>query len=152
MHTTELACLQELLKRLQDRHGECAQAVAKVEKAAIDAPKSPKPNVMQVMMLFQQAQHRAKAEQDHAKVAQDQVKVANKVALQAVKDNNAAQKELQELQRVMEPKRARKESATADDDEECEKQSWEDMDIAAGAAMQRLCTGARTWAWLCDTY
>ena len=28
-HPTELACLQELLKRLQDRHVECAQAVAK---------------------------------------------------------------------------------------------------------------------------
>ena len=32
---TELACLQELLKRLQDRHVDCAEAVAK--KAAIDA-------------------------------------------------------------------------------------------------------------------
>ncbi len=31
----ELAWLQELLKRLQDRHVECAQAVAK--KAAVDA-------------------------------------------------------------------------------------------------------------------
>jgi len=30
--------------------------------------------------------------------------------------------------RVMEPKRPRTQSATADDDE-CEKQSWEDMDI-----------------------
>ena len=35
VHPTELACLQELLKRLQDRHGECAQAVAK--KATVDA-------------------------------------------------------------------------------------------------------------------
>ena len=34
-HRTELACLQELLKRLQDRHVECAQAVA--TKAATDA-------------------------------------------------------------------------------------------------------------------
>ena len=32
---TELACLQELLKRLQDRHVDCAEAVAK--KAAADA-------------------------------------------------------------------------------------------------------------------
>ena len=32
---TELACLQELLKRLQDRHVQCAEAVAK--KAAADA-------------------------------------------------------------------------------------------------------------------
>ena len=36
------------------------------------------------------------------------------------KDNDAAQKEVQELQRVMEPKRARTHAATADDDEECE--------------------------------
>ncbi len=34
-HRTELACLQELLKRLQDRHVECAEAVAK--KGAADA-------------------------------------------------------------------------------------------------------------------
>ena len=33
VHPTELACLQELLKRLQDRHGECAQAVAKKDAA-----------------------------------------------------------------------------------------------------------------------
>ena len=32
---TELACLQELLKRLQDRHVQCAEAVAK--KGAADA-------------------------------------------------------------------------------------------------------------------
>jgi hypothetical protein len=29
VHPTELACLQELLKRLQDRHVNCAEAVAK---------------------------------------------------------------------------------------------------------------------------
>ena len=29
VHPTELACLQELLKRLQDRHVDCAEAVAK---------------------------------------------------------------------------------------------------------------------------
>ena len=29
VYPTELACLQELLKRLQDRHVECAQTVAK---------------------------------------------------------------------------------------------------------------------------
>jgi hypothetical protein len=34
VHPTELACLQELLKRLQDRHVDCAEAVAK--KAAAD--------------------------------------------------------------------------------------------------------------------
>ena len=77
-HPTELACLQELLKRLQDRHGQCVQAVAKAEKAAADAP-----NVMQAMMLFQQAKNRAKATQDRAKAAQDEAKVGNKVALQS---------------------------------------------------------------------
>ena len=29
VHPTELACLQELLKRLQDRHVDCAEAVVK---------------------------------------------------------------------------------------------------------------------------
>jgi hypothetical protein len=87
------------------------------------------PNVLQAMMLFQQAKNRAKATQDRAKAAQDEAKVANKVALQAEKDNDAAQKEVQELQRVMEPKRARTLPATADDDEECEKQSCDDWDL-----------------------
>jgi len=51
-HPTELACLQELLKRLQDCHGECTQVVAKLEKAAADVP-----NVIQAMILFQEAKH-----------------------------------------------------------------------------------------------
>ena len=38
-HPTESVCLQELLKRLQDRHGECAQTVGKSEEAT--------PNVFQ---------------------------------------------------------------------------------------------------------
>jgi hypothetical protein len=84
---------------------------------------------MQAMMLFQQAKNRAKATQDRAKAAQDEAKVANKVALQAEKDNDVAQKEVQELQRVMEPKRARTHPATSDDDEECEKQSCDDWDL-----------------------
>jgi hypothetical protein len=45
-YTTEVVCFQELLKRLQDRHGECSQPVTKAEKAAADAP-----NVMQVMSV-----------------------------------------------------------------------------------------------------
>jgi hypothetical protein len=54
---TDLACLQELLKRLQDRHGKCAQAVAK--KAAADAASaatvSPDtPSVLQAMMQLGQ--------------------------------------------------------------------------------------------------
>jgi hypothetical protein len=53
---TELACSQELLKRLQDRHGECAQAVAKKDAAdAVSAATvSPDtPNVLQAMMQLE---------------------------------------------------------------------------------------------------
>jgi hypothetical protein len=61
VHPTELACLQELLRRLQDRHVDCAEAVAK--KAAADADSasivSPDtPNVLQAMMQLQQAKSR----------------------------------------------------------------------------------------------
>jgi hypothetical protein len=86
--------------------------------------------VLEAMMLFQQAKKHAQAAQDRAKAAQDQVKAAKKVALEAEKDNDAAQKELQELQRVMEPKRARTNATTANDHEECDEQSSGDMDIA----------------------
>ena len=51
-------------------------------KAAADAQAGAavhSPNVLQAMMMFQQAQHRAKAAQDDAKAAQDQAKVANKI-------------------------------------------------------------------------
>jgi hypothetical protein len=124
--------LQELRKRLEENHGQCAEALTK--KAAADAQAaaavSPDtPNVMQAMMLFQQAQHRAKAAQDRAKAAQDEAKFANKDPLQAEKENDAAQKEVQELQLVMETKRARTHATTANDDEECETQSWEDWDL-----------------------
>jgi hypothetical protein len=63
-HPTLIACLQDLLKRLQDRHDECAQVVAKAEKAAADTP-----NVMQVMMVFQQGKDRSKTTQDHVKAS-----------------------------------------------------------------------------------
>jgi hypothetical protein len=48
--------LQELLKRLQNRHVDCAEAVAKkggadADSAAIVDPDTP--NVMQAMILFQ---------------------------------------------------------------------------------------------------
>jgi len=74
---------------------------------------------MKAMMLFQQAQHRAKATQDHAKASQDQEKVTNKLPLEEEKENDATQREVQELQRMMEPKRARTQSPNDDDDEEC---------------------------------
>jgi hypothetical protein len=84
---------------------------------------------MQVMMRLQQARFRAKASQDRAKTSQDQAKSSNKVALVSEKENDGPQKEVQELQRVMEPKRPRSHAVTDDDDEECEKQSWEDWDL-----------------------
>ena len=64
VHPTELACLQELLKRMQDRHVECAQAVAK--KAAADAASAATvtpdaQNVLQAMMQIEQAKARAKS-------------------------------------------------------------------------------------------
>ncbi len=119
---TEIAFLQELLKRLQDRHVDCAEALTK--KAAADAQaaaavSADTPRVLEAMMLFQQAKKHAQAAQDRAKATQDQVKAAKKVALEAEKDNDAAQKELQELQRVMEPKRPRTNATTANDLEEC---------------------------------
>ena len=55
--------MQELLKRLQDRHVECAQAVAK--KAAADAASATvtpdAQNVLQAMMQIEQAKARAKS-------------------------------------------------------------------------------------------
>jgi hypothetical protein len=73
-HPTELACLQELLKRLQDRHVDCAEALTK--KAAVDAQaaaavSADTPSVLEAMMLFQQVKKRAQAAQDRAKAAKD---------------------------------------------------------------------------------
>ncbi len=56
VHPTELACLEELLKRLQDRHVDYVESVPK--KAAADADSADTvdpdaPNVLQTMMLFQ---------------------------------------------------------------------------------------------------
>jgi hypothetical protein len=64
------ACLQELRKRLEENHGKCAESLTK--KAAVDAQtvvdvSAHTPNVMQVMMMFQQTQHRSKATEDRAK-------------------------------------------------------------------------------------
>ncbi len=79
VHPTELACLQDLLKRLQDRHVDCAEAVAKI--AAADAASAATvdpdaPNVLQAMMQLQQAKSRAEA--------------ANKLALEEEKERDAA--------------------------------------------------------------
>ncbi len=71
--------MQELLKRLQDRHVDCAETVAK--KAAADASSTgtvnpDAPNVLQAMMKLEQANARAKT--------------ANKVALETEKEKDAA--------------------------------------------------------------
>ena len=103
VHTTELACLQELLKRLQDRHVQCAEAVAKkgAADAASAAAVSPDaPNVLQAMMKLEQAKARAKT--------------ANKVALEAEKEKDAAEKEVEELKRQLQPKRARTDDDAGD--------------------------------------
>ena len=88
--------MQELPKRLQDRHVDCAEAVAK--KAAADAASaatvSPDtPNVLQAMMQLRQAKSRAEA--------------ANKLALEAEKERDAAEKAVEEPKRQLQPKRAR---------------------------------------------
>ena len=82
--------MQELLKRLQDRHVECAQALTK--KAAADAQAAATvnpdtPNVLQAMMKLEQAKARAKT--------------ANKVALEAQKEKDAAEKAVEELKRQL---------------------------------------------------
>ncbi len=86
-HTTVLVFLQELRKRLQDRHGfRCAQIVAK--KAAVDDASavtvSPDtPNVLQTMMQFRQDKSRTE--------------VANKFSLEAEKERDTAEKAVEEL-------------------------------------------------------
>ena len=103
VHPTEEACLQELLKRLQDRHVDCAEAVAK--KAAADAASAAivdpdAPNVLQAMMQLQQAKSRAEA--------------ANKLALEAEKERDAAEKAVEELKRQLQPKSARTDDDAGD--------------------------------------
>jgi hypothetical protein len=61
-HKTEVTYLQELSKRLEDRHVDCSEAVAK--KASADATSvatvNPStPNVLQVMMKIEQVKTRA---------------------------------------------------------------------------------------------
>jgi hypothetical protein len=95
--------LQELLGRLQDRHVDCAEAVAK--KAAADAASASTvdpdtPNMLQAMMQIQQAKSRAEA--------------ANKLALEAEKERDATEKAVEELKRQMQPKRPRTDDDTGD--------------------------------------
>jgi hypothetical protein len=89
-HPTELTCLKELLKRLRDRHVDCAQAVA--QKAAADAASAATvtpdtPNVLQAMMQLEQAKIRAKS--------------ANKVVLHVEKQDDDVEQEVQRLQQLL---------------------------------------------------
>jgi hypothetical protein len=97
------ACLQELLKRLEENHGNCAEALTK--KAAADADSvvtvSPDPpNVLQAMMQLRQAKSRAEA--------------ANKLALEAEKERDSAEKTVEELKRQLQPKRGRTDDDAGD--------------------------------------
>jgi hypothetical protein len=71
VHPTELTCFQELIKRLQDRHVEYVETLAK--KGSVDVTSVPTvspdaPNVLEEMMQFRQVKSRAE--------------VANKIALE----------------------------------------------------------------------
>jgi hypothetical protein len=85
--TTMHVCLQELRKRLQQNHGNCAEVLTKkaVDDAASAATLSPNtPNVLQAMMQLEQAKSRAQA--------------ANKLALEEEKERDAAEKAVDQLE------------------------------------------------------
>jgi hypothetical protein len=96
VHPTELACLQELLKRLQYRHVDCDETVAKqatadATSAATVSPDTP--HVLQAMMQLQQAKSRAE--------------VANKLALEEEKERDKGEKAVEELKRQLTVRRQR---------------------------------------------
>ncbi len=97
---TEIARLQDLLKRLQDRHVECAQVVAKKaaadDQAAAVVASPDTPNVLQTMIQVEQTKNHAKT--------------SNKSDLEVEKEKDAAEKllsEVEELKRQLQPKRVR---------------------------------------------
>jgi hypothetical protein len=78
---TELVCLQNLLKRLQDRHVDCGETVAKKDAAdAVSAATvSPDtPNVLPVMIQIEKAK--------------SHTETANKLVLETEKEGDAAEK------------------------------------------------------------
>jgi hypothetical protein len=85
--------LQELLKRLEENHDNCAEDLT--EKASSDNDSavtvSPDtPNVLQAMMQFRQAKCRAET--------------TNKLALEAEKERDAVEKAVEELKQQLQPK------------------------------------------------
>jgi hypothetical protein len=86
VNPTELAFLQEILKRLQDRHDNCAEAVVKKDAAdaASAATVNPDtPNVLQAMMQLEEANTPSKT--------------ANKLVLEVEKEKDTAEKAVEEL-------------------------------------------------------
>ncbi len=137
---TELACLQELLKRLQDRHVEYAQSVAK--KAVADATSTPTvnadtPNVLQAMMKLEQTKARAKT--------------ANKVALEVEKEKDTAEKAVEELKWQLQPKTTRTDDDTGDahdllaEFDNCDLSDHRQMTIQLLVQGMLACARARTW-------
>jgi hypothetical protein len=96
-------CFQEFIKRLEENHGNCAEALAK--KAAPDAVSAgtvnpDAPNFLQSMMKLEQVNARAKT--------------TNKVALEAETKIDAAEKAVEELKRQLQPKRPRTDDDAGD--------------------------------------
>ena len=109
---TLVDCLRELKALIRRDHSDNCVVAAQAWLATnhVDNMET-KPDAMQAMMRLSAAKNRAKA-------AQDRANAANNDALQAEQGKDAAEKEVQELQRVLEPKRART-HASAHDDEKC---------------------------------
>jgi hypothetical protein len=95
--------LQELRKRLEEHHGNCAQALTEKDAADTVSSATVSPdtaNVLQAMMKLEQAKARAKT--------------ANKVALEAEKERDAAETAVEELKRQLQPKRSRTDDDAGD--------------------------------------
>ncbi len=78
--------------------------------------------------------------------ARTRAKAANKLALDAEKEKDDAEQEVQSLQQLLQVKRTRTHATTANDHEECDKKSSDDMDLAdqstaAGARHVHWCAG-----------
>jgi hypothetical protein len=100
---SELAYLQDLLKRLQDRHDNSTQSLTEKDSAdaASTATVSPDTsNVLQAMMKLEQAKARAKT--------------ANKVALKTEKERDTVETTVEELKRQLQPKRTRTDDDAGD--------------------------------------
>ena len=94
VHPTELACFQELIRRLYDRHVDCGEDVAKKDAAdavSVATVNPDTPNVLQAMMQLEQGKTRAKT--------------TNRVALETEKEKDTAEKAVEELKRQLQPKR-----------------------------------------------